>query len=102
MKERRNIKRYNIRTFKEPDKRDNLVQAMKWRFEANTPCDEQTEEDYWKTIETNIKGATEKLVRYNKQEGRKHWMLKEILIGIEDSQLDFFFAAAESLQHNST
>ncbi|KAK9879437.1 hypothetical protein WA026_006507 [Henosepilachna vigintioctopunctata] len=87
IKERRNTKRYNIRTLKEPDKRDNLIEALKESFEANMPSDDQTEEECWKTIETNIKATTEKALGYIRHEARKPWMTKEILNRMEDRRI---------------
>ncbi|KAK9885640.1 hypothetical protein WA026_012404 [Henosepilachna vigintioctopunctata] len=43
MKERRNIKGYNIKTSKEPDKRDNLIEALEGSFKAKIPSGDQTE-----------------------------------------------------------
>ncbi|KAK9885588.1 hypothetical protein WA026_012346 [Henosepilachna vigintioctopunctata] len=84
---RRNTKRYNIRTLKEPDKRDNLIEALKESFEANMPSDDQTEEECWKTIETNMKVTTEQALGYIRHEARKPWMTKEILNRTEDRRI---------------
>ncbi|KAK9872622.1 hypothetical protein WA026_018755, partial [Henosepilachna vigintioctopunctata] len=51
------------------------------------PSDDQTEEDCWKTIETNIKATTEKVIGYNRHEARKPWMTKEILNRIKDRRI---------------
>ncbi|KAK9882616.1 hypothetical protein WA026_022246 [Henosepilachna vigintioctopunctata] len=51
------------------------------------PSDDQTEEDCWKTIETNIKATTEKVIGYNRHKARKPWTTKEILNRMEDRRI---------------